>query len=44
MAKLYWRVKKDGKWTWQPASVVYQEWTADELTVYIDTVPGRDES
>ena len=19
MAKLYWRVKKDGKWTWKPA-------------------------
>jgi len=19
MAKLYWRVKKDGKWTWRPA-------------------------
>ncbi len=21
MAKLYWRVKKDGKWTWKPAEV-----------------------
>ena len=21
MAKLYWRVKRDGKWTWQPAIV-----------------------
>ncbi len=21
MAKLYWRVKKDGKWTWKPADV-----------------------
>ncbi len=21
MAKLYWRVKKDGKWTWTPAHV-----------------------
>ncbi len=19
MAKLYWRIKKDGKWTWKPA-------------------------
>jgi len=19
MAKLYWRVKRDGKWTWRPA-------------------------
>jgi hypothetical protein len=25
MAKLYWRVKKEGKWTWKPASVVYNE-------------------
>lgn len=21
MAKLYWRVKKKGKWTWEPATV-----------------------
>ncbi len=21
MAKLYWRVKRDGKWTWRPADV-----------------------
>ncbi len=24
MAKLYWRVKKDGKWTWKPAKVQVQ--------------------
>jgi hypothetical protein len=23
MAKLYWRVKRDGKWKWEPAKVVY---------------------
>ena len=22
MAKLYWRIKKNGKWTWQPAEVI----------------------
>ena len=22
MAKLYWRVKRDGKWTWRPADIV----------------------
>ena len=22
MAKLYWRVKKNGKWTWRPAQVL----------------------
>jgi hypothetical protein len=21
MAKLYWRIKKNGKWTWRPAKV-----------------------
>jgi hypothetical protein len=42
--KLYWRItKKDGTRTWVAASVVHQEWTADELTVYIDNVPGRGE-
>lgn len=43
MTKLYWRVKKNGKWTWQPARVVHQEWNSDELTVYIDHVPGEEE-
>ena len=43
MAKLYWRVKRNGKWTWQPANVIHQEWTADELTVYLDNVPGTKE-
>ena len=22
MAKLYWRIKKDGKWTWTPANYI----------------------
>ena len=43
MAKLYWRHKKNGKWTWIAASIVHEEWTADELTVYIDNVPGKEE-
>jgi len=25
--KLYWRIKKDGKWTWKPATVT--GWTTD---------------
>ncbi len=25
MAKLYWRVKRDGKWTWVPAEVTYDD-------------------
>jgi hypothetical protein len=27
MAKLYWRVKRNGKWTWRPATVT--GWTTD---------------
>lgn len=42
MAKLYWRVKRNSKWTWVAASVVHKEWTADELTVYIDNVPDEE--
>jgi len=25
MGKLYWRVKRDGKWTWRPAEYIEQE-------------------
>jgi hypothetical protein len=25
MAKLYWRVKRDGKWTWVAAHVTYDD-------------------
>ncbi len=24
MAKLYWRVKVEGKWTWRPAEVLHE--------------------
>jgi len=32
MAKLYWRVKKNGKWTWRSATVI------DEHTPYLTGV------
>lgn len=32
--KLYWRVKKDGKWTWKPAEV-YELWTGEEHTTCV---------
>ena len=32
MAKLYWRIKKNGKWTWRPATVI------DEHTPYLTVV------
>ena len=25
MAKLYWRIKKNGKWTWVPANVITEK-------------------
>ena len=25
MAKLYWRIKRNGKWTWRPAEVIYMD-------------------
>ncbi len=33
MAKLYWRVKKDGKWTWTPA-IISDEWS-DMYKTYV---------
>jgi len=34
MAKLYWRVKRNGKWTWRPA-IVMDIWKDDQrVTVY----------
>jgi hypothetical protein len=33
MAKLYWRVKRNGKWTWKPATVT--GWTTDGYGGYI---------
>ena len=32
--KLYWRIKKDGKWTWKPAEV-YELWTGMEHTTCV---------
>jgi len=33
MAKLYWRVKRNGKWTWRPAQVLH------EYQCYTDMIP-----
>jgi len=32
MAKLYWRIKKNGKWTWKPAQVTEVERRIDPDT------------
>ncbi len=34
MAKLYWRVKKDGKWTWKP--VIWVEDEEDTISELIE--------
>ena len=35
MAKLYWRIKKDGKWTWKPANVITEK--PDDDLVHVCT-------
>jgi len=32
--KLYWRVKRNGKWTWRPAKVTSEIQTTAKTTVY----------
>jgi hypothetical protein len=32
MAKLYWRVKKNGKWTWTPAQVIEAAFPGEKFT------------
>ncbi len=36
MAKLYWRIKKNGKWTWQP--VIWIDHEKDSIQELIDEV------
>ncbi|MFZ9065319.1 MAG: hypothetical protein ACO22U_16890 [bacterium] len=33
--KLYWRVKRNGKWTWRPARYIVQEDNEDESFIYL---------
>lgn len=33
MAKLYWRIKKSGKWTWIPAEVTYYSKLDEDVIV-----------
>jgi hypothetical protein len=30
--KLYWRIKKDGKWTWTPAQVIEAAFPGEKFT------------
>jgi len=32
--KLYWRIKKNGKWTWKPAKVIHVEGTGNRALMY----------
>jgi len=34
MAKLYWRIKKNGKWTWRACSKQFMDNIDDVMTVY----------
>jgi hypothetical protein len=45
MAKLYWRYKKDGKWTWRPAETEGED---DSLVIVLkenmyDYIPSMEE-
>lgn len=42
MAKLYWRVKKKGKWTWTSA-VVRGHYEGPDLVSYIQVEPLQEE-
>jgi len=33
MAKLYWRIKKNGKWTWRPAEICHFDITDETIEV-----------
>ena len=41
MAKLYWRVKQNGKWTWRPAEVCTS--SNKLITVWKRTYVGEEE-
>ena len=41
MARLYWRVKKNGKWTWQPA--IYDLHLEGSVEVMTETVNDKAE-
>ena len=42
--KLYWRYKKDGKWTWKPARFIQHEDEIREVGVPGDLLmPGEEE-
>ncbi len=36
MAKLYWRVKRDGKWTWRPAQTYELDTGEHSVTVVME--------
>lgn len=46
MAKLYWRVKKQGKWTWEPVNWLAYEYISEDMSRLIrvyDWKGGRQE-
>lgn len=40
MAKLYWRVKRDGKWTWTPADVYVEIAMNGKRRLYVEAAPS----
>jgi len=42
MAKLYWRVKRDGKWTWR-AAYVHEELIANQCLLVVKSYSEEEE-
>jgi hypothetical protein len=43
MAKLYWRVKRNGKWTWRPAAVIDYKQTNACTAVVVSMLDQEEE-
>ncbi len=43
MAKLYWRIKKNGKWTWRPAQVRMRRHLPDGKYLQVNLVKLEEE-
>jgi hypothetical protein len=43
MAKLYWSVKRNGKWTWRPANVKFEKTNDVTNNLWIEIVTEEEE-
>jgi hypothetical protein len=43
MAKLYWRVKRNGKWTWRPANVKFEKTNDVTNNLWVEIVTEEEQ-